>query len=87
MPLSDTVDELKKLIKTEQSPDFDDVIANKLTLWRATIRTVKQGPAITIDALDDRTGLYNPRTRLSRPFPEGLGTIDYIYDSTLSSNC
>ncbi|KAF9275534.1 translational activator of GCN4, partial [Mortierella antarctica] len=78
MPLSDTVDELKKLIKTEQNPDFDDVIANKLTLWRATIRTVKQGSAITIDALDDRTGLYNPRTRLSRLFPESPDDNTYI---------
>ncbi|KAF9280190.1 hypothetical protein BGZ74_002658, partial [Mortierella antarctica] len=70
MPLLDTVDDLKKLIKTERSPDFDDVVANKLTLWRLTIPADKQGSAITIDALDDRTEFNNPRTQLSKLFPK-----------------
>ncbi|KAF9577895.1 hypothetical protein BGW38_006610, partial [Lunasporangiospora selenospora] len=32
-----TVGELKKLIKAEKSPEFDDIAADKLTLWRASI--------------------------------------------------
>ncbi|KAG9065188.1 hypothetical protein KI688_002511 [Linnemannia hyalina] len=32
-----TIGDLKKLIKAEQSPDFDDIVANNLTLWRVSI--------------------------------------------------
>ncbi|KAF9178088.1 hypothetical protein BGZ50_008089 [Haplosporangium sp. Z 11] len=32
-----TVGELKDLIKAKQSPDFDDIVANKLALWHASI--------------------------------------------------
>ncbi|KAF9920028.1 hypothetical protein BGZ67_001615, partial [Mortierella alpina] len=34
---SKTVDHLKKLIKTEKTPRFDDVAADELTLWRVSI--------------------------------------------------
>ncbi|KAG0346460.1 hypothetical protein BG005_000734 [Podila minutissima] len=33
VPSIDTVADLKNLIKTEKSPEFDDVAADKLTLW------------------------------------------------------
>ncbi|KAF9326446.1 hypothetical protein BG006_010136, partial [Podila minutissima] len=33
IPSNDTVAEFKNLIKTEKSPEFDDVAADKLTLW------------------------------------------------------
>ncbi|KAG0262392.1 hypothetical protein BG011_010189 [Mortierella polycephala] len=33
----ETVDVLKDLIKAEKTPKFDDIAANKLTLWRVTI--------------------------------------------------
>ncbi|KAK5809682.1 hypothetical protein F5H01DRAFT_415626 [Linnemannia elongata] len=32
-----TVDDLKKLIRTEKSPEFDDIAADKLTIWRVSI--------------------------------------------------
>ncbi|KAF9157252.1 hypothetical protein DFQ26_008943, partial [Actinomortierella ambigua] len=32
-----TVDHLKDLIKAKQSPDFDDIVAKSLTLWRVSI--------------------------------------------------
>ncbi|KAF9994042.1 hypothetical protein BGZ80_001265 [Entomortierella chlamydospora] len=32
-----TVDGFKKLIKAEKSPEFDDIVADKLTLWRVSI--------------------------------------------------
>ncbi|KAG0012691.1 hypothetical protein BGZ82_002455, partial [Podila clonocystis] len=78
IPSNDTVDDLKDLIKAKQSPDFDDIVANKLTLWRVSISDDKQGSAITIDALDDKTELNNPRTRLSKLFPESPDDNTYI---------
>ncbi|KAG9060866.1 hypothetical protein KI688_007935 [Linnemannia hyalina] len=65
-----TIGDLKKLIKAEQSPDFDDNVANKLTLWRVFIPEVKQSSTITVDALDDKTELDKPRTPLSELFRE-----------------
>src|SRR5689334_9123738 len=37
IPLSDTIDDLKGLIKTKKTNDFQDVDADKLTLWRVSI--------------------------------------------------
>ena len=34
----DTIGDLKKLIKEEKAPEFDDVATDKLTLWRVNIR-------------------------------------------------
>ncbi|KAG0195319.1 hypothetical protein BGX28_001665, partial [Mortierella sp. GBA30] len=75
---SKTIGDLKKLIKAEQSPDFDDIVANNLTLWRVSVPDVNQGFAITIDALDDKMELNNPRTRLSKLFPEGSDDDTYV---------
>ncbi|KAF9314604.1 hypothetical protein BG003_003982 [Podila horticola] len=32
-----TIGDLKDLIKTKKTPEFDDIAADKLTLWRVTI--------------------------------------------------
>ncbi|KAG0019072.1 hypothetical protein BGZ82_000267 [Podila clonocystis] len=37
IPSNDTIDELKKMIKTEKTPEFDDIAADKLTLWHVSI--------------------------------------------------
>jgi hypothetical protein len=37
---ADTVDDLKKLIKTEKTNQFSDVDADQLTLWRVSISVV-----------------------------------------------
>ncbi|KAG0059739.1 hypothetical protein BGZ89_000156 [Linnemannia elongata] len=34
---TDTVDDLKEHIKTKKSPEFDDIAADKLTLWSVSI--------------------------------------------------
>ncbi|KAF9577962.1 hypothetical protein BGW38_006509 [Lunasporangiospora selenospora] len=34
---TETVGELKKIIKTEKTPEFDDIAADKLTLWSVSI--------------------------------------------------
>ncbi|KAG0333772.1 hypothetical protein BG004_000698 [Podila humilis] len=78
IPWSDDVDDLKDLIKAKQSPDFDDIAASKLTLWRVSIPKVRQSSAITIDALDDKTELDEPRTSLSRVFSKPLDDSTYI---------
>ncbi|KAG0375054.1 hypothetical protein BGX24_009603 [Mortierella sp. AD032] len=73
-----TIGDLKKLIKAEQSPDFDNIVANNFILWRASIPDDNQSSAITIEALDDKTELDKPRTRLSQLFPESPDDNTYI---------
>ncbi|KAG0329172.1 hypothetical protein BG000_000169 [Podila horticola] len=73
-----TVGHLKKLIKTEKTPRFDDVAADELTLWRVSIPDDNQGSDITIHALEDKTELNNPRSRLSKLFPESPDDNTYI---------
>ncbi|KAF9198351.1 hypothetical protein BGZ59_004674, partial [Podila verticillata] len=73
-----SVDHLKKLIKSKKTPRFDDVAAYELTLWRVSISDDNQGSAVTIDALDDKTELNNPRAQLSKLFPENPDDNTYI---------
>ncbi|KAF9954138.1 hypothetical protein BGZ70_010649 [Mortierella alpina] len=76
---SDDVDDLKHLIVDgNQAPAFRDVAAKDLILWRISIPDNKQGSAITIDALDDKTELNDPRARLSKLFPESPDDHTYI---------
>ncbi|KAG0338494.1 hypothetical protein BG005_003700, partial [Podila minutissima] len=75
---ADTVGDLKDLIKAHQTPAFDDITPDQLNLWRVSIPYDKQGSATTIGALDDKTELNNPRTRLSKLFPESPDDNTYI---------
>ncbi|KAG0372990.1 hypothetical protein BGX24_012316 [Mortierella sp. AD032] len=77
-PTTKTVYHLKDLIKAKKAIDFQDVDANKLTLWRVSIPDDNLASAITIDALDVETKLNNLRTRLSILFPEGPDENTYI---------
>ncbi|KAG0247513.1 hypothetical protein BG011_001367 [Mortierella polycephala] len=65
-----TIGDLKKLIKAKKTPEYDDIAVGRLTLWRVSIPDDNQGSAITIDALDDKTELDSPRTRLFKLFLE-----------------
>jgi len=38
IPSSDTIDDLKDAIKAKLTPDFDDITAKDLTLWRVSIK-------------------------------------------------
>jgi len=51
----DTVDDLKKLIKTKKSPRFDDIAADELTLWRVSlpVGSTDDELPITLDAMAD----------------------------------
>lgn len=70
-----TVDQLKKVIKTEKAPRFDDVAADELTLWRVSIPIVEEDDELPIllDNVDDKVKKkLGPATRLSKVFPEDL---------------
>ncbi|KAF9921074.1 hypothetical protein BGZ67_000782, partial [Mortierella alpina] len=63
---SKTIGDLKKLIKTEQAPAFDDITANSLTLWKVSllIPDDEEETSITLDTLFDKKKLL-PTSRLS----------------------
>ncbi|KAF9080350.1 hypothetical protein BGX23_002284 [Mortierella sp. AD031] len=66
-----TVDGLKKLIKADQSPIFDDITANSLTLWRVSIPVVsanKHKP-IVLSEVESSTEL-DPTDDVSDVFPK-----------------
>ncbi|KAG0060267.1 hypothetical protein BGZ89_012410 [Linnemannia elongata] len=70
-----TVDQLKKVIKTEKSPRFDDVAADELTLWRVSIPIIEEDdelPIILCNVDDKVKKKLGPATRLSKVFPEAL---------------
>jgi hypothetical protein len=75
---ADTVGDLKGHIKVHQTPAFDDITSDQLDLWLVSIPKDKQGYAIKVDTLDDKTELNNPRTRLSNLFPDSPDDNTYI---------
>ncbi|KAK3839803.1 MAG: hypothetical protein J3R72DRAFT_476167 [Linnemannia gamsii] len=75
---SDDVADLKKLIKEEKSPEFNDIAVNRLTLWRISIPESEKSSAITSDALDDKTEWTNQG-------PHSLNCFAKIPTTTLTS--
>ncbi|KAF9948462.1 hypothetical protein BGZ70_002209 [Mortierella alpina] len=71
IPSSQTVGHLKKLIKTEMSPDFDDITAEKLTLWQVAIPTTKNDEegSISLETISEKSKLL-PTERLFKLFVE-----------------
>ncbi|KAI1292365.1 hypothetical protein EDD11_008792 [Mortierella claussenii] len=78
IPSSNTVDDLKDLIKIKKAPEFDDIAANKLTLWRVSILNDNLDSVISFNALGDKFQLNDPRTCLSKLFPESPDNETYI---------
>ncbi|KAG0321433.1 hypothetical protein BG000_003238 [Podila horticola] len=70
-----TIDGLKKLIKAEKSPEFNDVVATELTLWRVSIPITDDNDEVPIK-LNNVTNKDKKKlghaTRLSKVFVEGL---------------
>ncbi|KAF9090644.1 hypothetical protein BGX29_011353 [Mortierella sp. GBA35] len=65
-----TVDGLKKLIRAEKSPEFDDVAADKLILWRVSIQDDDNDDddlPILLDSVPEKKKL-KPTTKLSKIF-------------------
>ncbi len=50
-----TIGDLKDEIKAKQSPDFDDIVANKLTLWRVSIPLLPKKDRKCISLIDVAT--------------------------------
>ncbi|KAF9577198.1 hypothetical protein BGW38_007752 [Lunasporangiospora selenospora] len=67
-----TVDALKKLIKAEKSPEFDDIAANNLILWRVSIPFTEEEHPILLDSQDEKRKLVIPTARLHKLFPGEL---------------
>ncbi|KAF8915298.1 hypothetical protein BGZ58_005497, partial [Dissophora ornata] len=66
-----TIGDLKKLIKVEQSPDFDYIAANNLTLWHVAhpvIAANKHQPVL-LNAIDSPTEL-DPTDDIADVFTE-----------------
>ncbi|KAF9577054.1 hypothetical protein BGW38_007989, partial [Lunasporangiospora selenospora] len=82
VPLSDTVNDLKNAIKTEKTPEFDDIAADKLTLWRVFIPIPEddedEQPILLNNIVTKDKKILGPRTRLSTLFPESPDEDPYI---------
>ncbi|KAG0241441.1 hypothetical protein BGW41_005899 [Actinomortierella wolfii] len=50
--------------------NFQDVDVNMLTLWRVLNPNNMQNTVVTLDKLEDKTGLTDPRARVSTLIPE-----------------
>ncbi|KAG0359964.1 hypothetical protein BGX24_005663, partial [Mortierella sp. AD032] len=75
IPSSETVGELRKLIKAENAVDFTDVDAKNLTLWRVSIPIIEDNdelPILLNNVPDKERKKLGPATRLSKVFPEDL---------------
>ncbi len=78
-----TVEQLKKVIKTEIPDTFKDVDAKDLTLWRVSISMTDNDdkPPILLDNFPDKDKMrLGPVMRLSKVFPEDFpeGSINII---------
>ncbi|KAF9307972.1 hypothetical protein BG003_011801 [Podila horticola] len=71
---NDTVHDLKKLIKTENTNDFSDIDASKLTLWRVSIPITDDDDEIPImlNNVNSNKKRLHPAICLLKVFPEGL---------------
>ncbi|KAF9350295.1 hypothetical protein BGX26_011494 [Mortierella sp. AD094] len=69
IPTSDTVDNLKKLIKIEKSIDFGSVDADKLTLWQVSIPAADdiEDTIVNLDLVDKKEK-FDATTPLSKLF-------------------
>ncbi|KAF9393615.1 hypothetical protein CPC16_001540 [Podila verticillata] len=73
IPLNNTVDDLKNLIKTACSPQFDDIAADKLTLWGVSFlfSHSKRKESILLKDLPTARELY-PMDNISDVFEDTL---------------
>ncbi|KAG0286117.1 hypothetical protein BGZ96_009760 [Linnemannia gamsii] len=70
-----TVDDLKKRIKIEKAPCFDDIAADELTLWSVSVPVIPANKHNLIDLEDYEAATeLAPLNRISKalPTPEKL---------------
>ncbi|KAF9973333.1 hypothetical protein BGZ73_003445 [Actinomortierella ambigua] len=73
-----TVDDLKDAIVSKMPNAFKHIDASDLLLWRATIPIEEEEGITTLDGMDNKTKLGNPRACLSKLFPESPNDNTYI---------
>ncbi|KAG0349895.1 hypothetical protein BG005_010571 [Podila minutissima] len=72
IPSSDTVDDLKDQIKTKKAPEFDDIAADKLALWRVSIKDDSDDDIPSeLDSVPEKRRL-KVTTKLSKAFETEL---------------
>jgi len=69
---TDTVDKLKKRIKTENSPRFDDITAQELTLWKVNIPLEKLEDFDSVTNLEASGEKLSPMRKINKVFPKGV---------------
>ncbi|KAI8606064.1 hypothetical protein EDD21DRAFT_349408 [Dissophora ornata] len=69
-----TVGQLKKLLKAEKSNEFNNIDADKLTLWRVSIPNIddNESPILLNNIADNEKRRIFPRSLLSDAFPEDI---------------
>ncbi|KAG0247493.1 hypothetical protein BG011_001391, partial [Mortierella polycephala] len=76
-----TIGDLKKLIKAEKTPKFDDIAADELTLWRVAVPVTddeKYEQPVSLDSLAEKEKLFSPRRLISQVFPQPPDDSTYI---------
>ncbi|KAF9308418.1 hypothetical protein BG003_011154 [Podila horticola] len=87
IPSNHTVNDLKNLIKFKKSSELDDIPADKLTVRWVHIPDENHGSAITIDTLEFKAELNDPRKQLSKLFSESPDDNTYILVQRLTPVC
>lgn len=70
LPMDDSIGDLKKLIKTEKAPEFDDIAADKLTLWRVSISVATNKHKLIVLNEFESAAELDPTDDVSDVFPE-----------------
>ncbi|KAI1287893.1 hypothetical protein EDD11_010163, partial [Mortierella claussenii] len=70
IPLSDTIDDLKDLIKVKLSPRFDDISVVDLTLWHVAIpiADIRKHGTVTLDSQKTKN-ILQPEQQIADVFP------------------
>jgi hypothetical protein len=72
VPATRTVTFLKDKIKEKKAPEFDDIAADKLTLWHVCVAITDDDELpVLLDRLNEKKKL-GPATRISKVFTEEL---------------
>jgi hypothetical protein len=73
-----TIGHLKELIKTKKDPEFDNIAADKLIIWKVSIPGDNSGSAIEIGSLVDKILHNKPRDSVSTLISEKDDDNTYI---------
>ena len=90
VPSAETIGHLKDLIKTKQTPKFDDIAANQLTsqfpLFHLTIVLSEVESAIELDPTDDISGNFEEKPTSNKKNALESDLLSSIDLSTMRQN-